>query len=263
MKVLAVDTATSWQSVALLDNTTVLARQDQEAAGSHGTLLLPAIERVLAEAGMTLAQLDGLVCSIGPGSFTGLRVGAATLLGLRAATDLPLALVPTLEAMAWNLHGNESLLCPVLTSRKGELYWAVFRWRNSTTLERIIPEQVGVPQACSRSLTGATLMLGEGWIAMESDIRAALSPSASVTTASPDQSKPSAVSVGLAGIERLRRGEMAGEEVSPVYVQRAEAEVKYEQSGGLSPVARRQARVALKTTARAARQGRPAGKSHG
>lgn len=263
MKVLAVDTATSWQSVALLDDTSVLAQLDQEAAGSHGALLLPAIEAVLAEAGLTLVQLDGLACSIGPGSFTGLRVGAATLLGLRAATDLPLALVPTLEAMAWNLQGNESPLCPVLTSRTGELYWAVFRWRNVTTLEQIISEQVGVPQACARSLTGATLMFGEGWISMESEIRAALSPTVTVTTVSPDRSKASAVSVGRAGIGRLRRGEIAGEEVAPVYVQRAEAEVKYEQSGGLSPVARRQARVALKTAARAARQRPSGGKSHG
>ncbi|HSN04275.1 MAG TPA: tRNA (adenosine(37)-N6)-threonylcarbamoyltransferase complex dimerization subunit type 1 TsaB [Nitrospira sp.] len=262
MRVLAVDTATSWQSVALLDDTTVLARRDQEAAGSHGALLLPAIEAVLAGAGLGLAQLDGLACSIGPGSFTGLRVGTATLLGLRAATDLPLVLVPTLEAMAWNLQGNESPLCPVLTSRKGELYWAVFRWHNGATLERIVPEQVGPPQACAHSLTGATMMFGEGWVAMEADIRAALSPTVTVTTASPDRSKASAVSVGLAGIERLRRGEIAGEEVAPVYVQRAEAEVKYEQSGGLSPVARRQARVALKTTARAARQRPGAGKSH-
>lgn len=263
MKVLAIDTATSWQSVALVDNEAVLARQDQEAAGSHGVLLLPAIERVLDEAGLTLAQLDGLACSIGPGSFTGLRVGAATLLGLRGATDLPLALVPTLEAMAWNLKGHEFPLCPVLTSRKGELYWAVFRWRNGTTLDRILPEQVGAPQACAQSFTGATVLFGEGWTSMEAEIRAALPPSVSVITVSPGLSKPSAVMVGLAGIERLRRGEVAGEEVAPCYVQRAEAEVKFEQSGGLSPVARREARVAFKTTARTARQRPSARKSNG
>lgn len=263
MKVLALDTATSWQSVALIDNEAVLARQDQEAAGSHGILLLPAIERVLDEAGLTLAQLDGLACSIGPGSFTGLRVGAATLLGLRGATDLPLALVPTLEAMAWNLKGHESPLCPVLTSRKGELFWALFRWSPGASLERLLLEQVGTPEACAQSLTGETVLFGEGWTSMEAEIRAALPPAVSVITVSPGLSKPSAVTVGLAGIERLRRGEVAGEDVAPCYVQRAEAEVKFEQSGGLSPVARREARVALKTTARAARQRPSARKSNG
>ena len=128
MKVLAVETATSWQSVAILDESRVLARHDQAAAGSHAKLLLPTIDRLFRETGLTLKQLDGLVVSIGPGSFTGLRVGLATLLGFRTISQLPLAVVPTLEGMAWNLRGTSMLLCPILNSRRGELYWALFRW---------------------------------------------------------------------------------------------------------------------------------------
>lgn len=262
MKVLAVETATSWQSVALLDTAMVLAREDQEATGAHGTFLLPTIGRLLAKAGLTLAQLDGLVCSIGPGSFTGLRVGAATLLGLRAATGLPLVLVPTLEAMAWSLRGTSGPICPVLPSRKGEIYWAVFRWGADGVIERLVPEQVGSPEALARMLTGATTMSGEGWTMMEPAIRSALSPCVTVLPAPGEASQPSAVTVGLAGIQRLRRGEVAGDQVAPLYVQRTEAEIRYEQSGGVSPVARRQARVASKTAARAARQPRSTGKSH-
>lgn len=262
MKVLAVETATSWQSVALLDDDSVLAREDQEATGAHGTLLLPTITRLLAKSGLMLKQLDGLVCSIGPGSFTGLRVGTATLLGLRAATDLPLVLVPTLEAMTWSLRGTSGPICPVLPSRKDEIYWAVFRW-GTDGLERLISEHVGSPQALAQTLTGATTMLGEGWTMMEPVIRAALGPGVTIIPASDDPVRPSAVTVGQAGIERLRRGEVAGDHVAPLYVQRTEAEIRYEQSGGISPVARRQARVATKTAARAARQPRSTGTSHG
>src|SRR5215831_11130885 len=104
MKVLAVETATSWQSVAVLDDSRVLARYDQDAAGSHAKLLLPTIDRLLHETSLTLKQLDGLAVSIGPGSFTGLRVGLATLLGFRTITGLPMAIVPTLEGLAWNLR---------------------------------------------------------------------------------------------------------------------------------------------------------------
>lgn len=263
MKVLAVETATSWQSVALLDTTTVLAREEQEATGAHGTFLLPTIDRLLAKAGLTLARLDGLICSIGPGSFTGLRVGAATLLGLRAATGLPLVLVPTLEAMAWSLKGTSGPICPALPSRKGEIYWAVFQWGIDGVIERLVPEQVGSPEALARMLTGTTLMFGEGWTMMEPAIRSALLPGATVLPAPCEALRPSAVTVGLAGIERLRRGEIAGDQVAPLYVQRTEAEIRYDQSGGVSPVARRQARVASKTAARAARQPRSTGKSHG
>ncbi len=257
MKVLAVETATSWQSVAILDGSRVLARYDQDAAGSHAKLLLPTIDRLFRETGLTLKQLDGLVVSIGPGSFTGLRVGLATLLGFRTISRLPLAVVPTLEGMAWNLRGTPTLLCPILNSRREELYWALFRWTSDDRLERVLSEQVGTPIILGGSLTESVLVFGEGWTVEESAIRASTSSSVTVTEA-PDFAKPSAVSIGLAGIERLRRGEYAGVGISPLYVQRTAAELKYEESGGISPVVLRQERVARKIRARQdAQKGRP------
>ncbi len=261
MKVLAVETATSWQSVAILDGPRVLARHDQDAAGSHAKLLLPTIDRLFSESGLTLAQLDGLVVSIGPGSFTGLRVGLATLLGFRTISQLPLAVVPTLEGMAWNLRGTSTLLCPVLNSRRGELYWALFRWTNEDRLERVVSEQVGTPVVLGNSLTESALLFGEGWTVEASAIRSSLPPSVKITEV-PDQAmKPSAVSIGLAGIERLRRGERAGIGISPLYVQRTAAELKYEESGGISPVVLRQERVARKVQARRAVVRTPSGRT--
>ena len=250
MKILAVDTSTSWQSVAILDESRVLARCDQEAIGSHAKLLLPTIDQLFRETGLTLKQLDGLVVSIGPGSFTGLRVGLATLLGFRTISQLPLAVVPTLEGMAWNLRGTSTLLCPILNSRRGELYWALFRWTSEDRLERVMSEQVGTPIMLGSSFREPVLVFGEGWTVEASAIRASMSPSVMVTEASDSFMKPSAVSIGLAGRERLRHGEHAGIGISPLYVQRTAAELKYEESGGLSPVALRQERVARKVNAR-------------
>jgi tRNA threonylcarbamoyladenosine biosynthesis protein TsaB len=253
MKILAVETATSWQSVAVLDDGRILARREQSAAGLHGMLLLPAIDHVLKDAGLRLTELDGLACSVGPGSFTGIRVGVSTCLGLRAATDLPIALVPTLEAMAWNVKGAAFPLCPVLTSRKGEVYWAIFRWTGEGRLERVLVERVGSPDALARSLTEKTTLFGEGWSAMESDIRAVLPAAVTVEPAPEAAAKPSAVAVGMIGVQRLRQGEIAGHQVTPLYVQRAEAEIRFEQAGGVSPVARRQERVTKKVAERMAR----------
>ncbi|HEY6085817.1 MAG TPA: tRNA (adenosine(37)-N6)-threonylcarbamoyltransferase complex dimerization subunit type 1 TsaB [Nitrospira sp.] len=246
MKVLAVDTATAWQSVALLDDQTVLARHDQQTSASHSALLLPTIDRLFAETGTALKQLDGLIVSIGPGSFTGLRVGLATMLGFRTVTGLPLAVVPTLEGMAWNLRGAALPVCPVLNSRRGELYWAVFRWTADDQLERVLAEQVGTPERLGSILTGNTILFGEGWAAESDAIRSAISSPATVVETPAHVWRPSAVSVGFAGLARLRRGEQAGMGISPLYVQRAEAELQYEQSGGLSPLARRQAKISRK-----------------
>ena len=252
MKVLAVETATSWQSVAILDGSRVLARYDQDAAGSHAKLLLPTIDRLFCETGLTVKQLDGLAVSIGPGSFTGLRVGLATLLAFRTISRLPLAVVPTLEGMAWNLRGASTLLCPVLNSRRGELYWALFRWAGNDRLERVMSEQVGTAAMLGSSLTGSAVVYGEGWTVEESAVRASISSSVTVIEASDSAKNPSAVSIGLAGIELLRRGEHAGVGISPLYVQRTAAELKYEESGGISPVTLRQERVAKKENARLA-----------
>lgn len=252
MKVLAVETSTSWQSVAILDDSRVLARHDQDAGGSHAKLLLPTIDRLFSETGLTLKQLDGLVVSIGPGSFTGLRVGLATLLGFRTISQLPLAVVPTLEGMAWNLRGTAAMLCPILNSRRGELYWALFRWTSEDRLERVVAEQVGTPVMLGNSLTESALVFGEGWTVEAAAIRSSLPSSTTVTEAPDHAMKPSAVSVGLAGIARLQRGERAGVGIGPLYVQRTAAELKYEESGGISPVALRQERMARNVQARAA-----------
>jgi tRNA threonylcarbamoyladenosine biosynthesis protein TsaB len=253
MKILAVETATTWQSVAILEDDRILAMHAQEAGGVQGSLLLPTIDRLISQSGLQLGDLSGLACSIGPGSFTGIRVGIATCLGLRGATGLPLTLVPTLEAMARNLEPATAPVCPMLVSRRGEVYWAIFRWNGDGRLDRVVGEQVGTPGAFAQSLTEPTLVFGAGWSSMESEIRTALPASVIVTVGPQQVFKPSAIQVARIGLERLRRGELAGDLVAPLYVQRAEAEIQYERSGGASPVARRQQRVATKVAERLAR----------
>lgn len=252
MKILAIETATTWQSVAILDGTGVLAQHGQEAGGAHGALLLPTIDRLLTQSQVKLHELSGLVCSAGPGSFTGIRVGLATGLGLRAATGLPLVLVPTLEAMAWNVDSTIPI-CPLLPSRRGEVYWAIFRRGVDGHVERMLGEQVGTEQAFVQSLHEPTLVFGAGWTTMDPETHDRLAKAGTVRVGSEHVFTPSAVSVARVGMSRLQRGEVAGEVVAPLYVQRAEADIQYERSGGLSPVARRQGRVERKTAERLAR----------
>ncbi|HEX5645660.1 MAG TPA: hypothetical protein VFX56_01710, partial [Nitrospira sp.] len=154
---------------------------------------------------------------------------------------------------------NSSVLpiCPIVTSRKGEVYWAVFRRTGDDQLYRLLSECVGSPADLARSLTEHTQVFGDGWSAMQSEIRAAL-PGSVTVTAGPPEVKPSAVAVAVLGAQRLRRGECAGDRVEPLYVQRAQAELQYDQSGGVSPMRRRQERVTKKIADRLARgsQGR-------
>lgn len=247
MKILAVETATAWQSVALLEGESVLAQVMQDAKGSHARTLLPAIDRLFDETGLTLRDLQGLAVSIGPGSFTGLRVGLSTMVGFRTVTGLPLVVVPTLEAMAWNVRGTSLVICPMVTSRIGEVYWAHYHWTDPLTLVRLLDERVGTPQAVAQSVTTPMLMCGDGWLAYGKDIRAALGADARMLDEPDAQAmRPSAVSVGLASLGRFAAGDVAGTGIAPRYVQRTEAEAMHERFGGVPAAGRRRQRVAGK-----------------
>lgn len=247
MKVLAVETATAWQSVAILDGERILARTAQDAKGSHARTLLPAIDRLFKETGLTLNDLQGLAVSIGPGSFTGLRVGLATMLGFRTVTKLPLVVVPTLEAMAWNLRGTSLPICPILKSRIGEVYWAQYQWTDRRTLVQLLDERVGSPHALAQTIEKPLLVCGDGWLTYGDDIRAASGLDARMLTeADAEAMHPSAVSVALAALPRLAKGEVAGIGVAPRYVQRTAAELTQERRDGRSAAELRQQRVARK-----------------
>jgi len=125
---LGIDTATSLGGVALVSGTGIVAAYGADVRGAHGPRLMGAVERVLADADLALDDLTGIGVSIGPGSFTGLRVGVATAMGLGRAADLPLFPVPTLETLAWGVpHPAGALVAPTLMSRRNEVYGAVYR----------------------------------------------------------------------------------------------------------------------------------------
>ncbi len=245
---LAIETATAWQSVALLQGERVLAIAEQDAGGSHARSLMGAIDRVLRETSLGLKELQGLALSIGPGSFTGLRVGLATMLGFHAVLGTPVVPVPTLEAMVWNLRSVHGLLVPVLKSRHNEVYWAVYEWLPGPVLHTRIAEQVGPPSSVSQALqgTGSGTLFGNGWQAYEQEIRQAIESIGGHVRESPEQQRPSAVNVALAARLRIERGQLPEGNIVPLYVQRTEAEVKFDEQRGVSALERRRERVAKK-----------------
>lgn len=256
---LAIDTATAWQSVALLRDEQVLALREQDADGSHARSLMGSIDCLLREAGLSLNDFQGLAVSIGPGSFTGLRVGLATMLGFRAVLGTPIVTVPTLEAMAWNLRDVKGLLVPVLKSRHNEVYWAAYEWMPGTGLRTHLAEQVGAPASVAQALQVAKVctLFGDGWQAYETDIREAVEAAGGqVREVSPAQQRPSAASVGLAGLQRLEMEQVAQQELVPRYVQRTEAEVKFDEQQGVSALERRRKRVADKLAQGRGKRGR-------
>jgi len=124
---LGIDTTTPLGGLALAGRHGLVAEYATDVRGSHAPRVMRGVERLLADAGLAAGELGGIGVSIGPGSFTGLRVGVATAMGLARATGLPLFAVPTLEAMAWGAPASGRAVAVVMNARMGEVYGAVYR----------------------------------------------------------------------------------------------------------------------------------------
>ena len=140
MKILALDSSAIVATVALCEDEALLGELTVNNGNTHSETLLPMVEFLLDRFGLTPDDLDALAVSKGPGSFTGVRIGAATVKGLAFGTSLPCVGVSTLEALAYNLIGYDGLICPVMNARRKQVYTALFRAKDGV-LERILPDQ--------------------------------------------------------------------------------------------------------------------------
>jgi tRNA threonylcarbamoyladenosine biosynthesis protein TsaB len=166
--VLAFDTATAVASVAVSDGSVLLAELDGPAEVKHGEMLLSVVEAALARAKVTLAQVELLAAGIGPGSFTGVRVGLATAKGLALATGKPLVGVVSLRAMgrgAADTSGGS--VAPVLDAYRNEVYSALYQVRGDGKLVEQLPPLNQPPKEAAKRMrqvttTGPIILCGNG-----------------------------------------------------------------------------------------------------
>lgn len=127
MLILALESTAQIASAALWQDGEMLALSSLSSGNTHSTTLLPMVEQMLKNTGRRISDMDLFACTVGPGSFTGVRIGAATLQGLAFGTDKPCVGVSSLTAMAYQLRGFPGILCPVIGARRSQLYSALFR----------------------------------------------------------------------------------------------------------------------------------------
>lgn len=139
MKLLALDTSTEYLTLAITDGVKVLGRLHKKAPRSHSSLLMPMIEQLLKKARLKLKDLDGFCIGVGPGSFTGLRIGVATVKGMAFVTGLPIVAVPTFDAIAKNAGRTRGVVCVVLDARKNKVYGCFYRSDGNGRIRRISP----------------------------------------------------------------------------------------------------------------------------
>lgn len=164
MYILGIETATSVISVALMDDDRLVVEYLINNPKTHSVNLMPLIKNALTEADATPEQLEAIAVSLGPGSFTGLRIGISTAKTLAQVWGLPVVGVNTLEALAYPFTGLKGYLCPVLNARKNEVYAAVYETGDNILTCRLGPLALTPLELATklRTIGQSLALLGEG-----------------------------------------------------------------------------------------------------
>ncbi|MBI3088066.1 MAG: tRNA (adenosine(37)-N6)-threonylcarbamoyltransferase complex dimerization subunit type 1 TsaB [Candidatus Omnitrophica bacterium] len=214
MKLLAIETSSSQLGVAVLDEAKVLASYEVLAERVHAVELPQALTRVLQESDSTLEQLDGVAVDIGPGSFTGLRIGIAFVKALLFRFKKPLVGVPSLDVLASNAALSPDLICPIVDAKQRKVYAALYRGEagllkkqsdyHLLSVDELIPELLRGLTPKGSDPEGSVLFVGDGIALYEAVLKERLGDRARF--AAPDLWLPRAATLGRLGLERLRQG---------------------------------------------------------
>ncbi len=221
--ILAVETSTLTASVAILVDGTI-AIEKESGVNSHSELLLPLIDDCLKATGLALDDLQTIAVGAGPGSFTGLRIGMATVKGLCFAMGLSLTPVSSLAALAFDLNSDDddTLLIPVLDARRSEIY-AGFYHRVGATLEskgeeRVLPPE-GLAELVAEHNAASVLLCGDGATKYK-ELLEAIGPMDFRSRQTPSASAVAQLAQHMSPLERISTA-------APTYVRLPEAQIKF------------------------------------
>lgn len=234
MLILAIDAATRYSGIAVLEDEVTLAEYAVQSQLTHSQRLLPAIDLLLGDLPRSVSDVDAIVVSKGPGSFTGLRIGMSLAKGLAQALSIPIVGIGSLEHWAHSLqqHREELLFLPLLDAQRGEFYSALYAWGDDSFRDMAVFLE---PKARSLAALQSELRpYGERTIVITGDIlpkrRAELSDwianqDACFVLADDILARPRPASLGLLGLQRLQRGETDSLfSLAPEYLRLSEAE---------------------------------------
>lgn len=230
MYVLGIDTATMVCGIGLADQGRIVAEMNLHTRKTHSERLMPMIQQMIADAELTPQDLSGIAVSIGPGSFTGLRIGITTAKSMAFALRVPVVGIPTLEALAAQFPYSGYLICPIIDAQKGNVYTALYRTDGGYP-QRINEYQVlSMNDAVQHMLSCGQPVIITGEISEFHDqVQNAVDTSSILHLAPASHRMPRGSIIAALGLRQLLKGQ--GEDpdtLTPFYLRRSEAEVLWE-----------------------------------
>jgi tRNA threonylcarbamoyladenosine biosynthesis protein TsaB len=231
MKILSVETSTMLGGIAIMDDASgLIAETRMNVKSTHSERLMTEIDHVLKQSGLDMSRIDAFAIAIGPGSFTGLRIGLSTVKGFSYATGRPIVSIPTLDAFAWNFPFSCYPVCTLLDARKKEVYAALFVWEEDG-FRKLKNEQAVKISKFLEEVKGLSykhiIFAGEGAVLYQDEIIRHMRGAA--IFASPEKMIPSPSNVAFLALQKAQRGEFSEPvSLSPFYVRKSEAEMKWD-----------------------------------
>ena len=204
LKILSIDTSSKLCNVAILEDTTLIKKIELNNGLTHSESLMPLIKKILHDCNLKLADINLLVCDIGPGSFTGLRIGVATVKAFSDSLNIPCVGISSLEVLAYYMKDN-GIVCTSIDARNDNCYFAIYEHKNSKY--NVIEE----PQFASNDYVDNLIKTKyfDKSIHFISDTDYSLSVE----------------HLGIAGFIKFKSNNYEGEEISPLYLKKTQAEM--------------------------------------
>ena len=220
--ILALDSTAEVSTVAVCDREKLLSEITVNTGNTHSATLLPAVEQALRMAEISVNDVDVFACSTGPGSFTGVRIGAATIKGIAYGKNKPCVSVSTLEALAYNLSDRDGIVCPVMNARRGQVYNALFEAK-SGEITRLCPDRALSITELDEELSGKELpvfLCGDGYGITRDGFK-----KTEVKEVGIRQRYQSAYSVSQIALKKYENNEtVTDSELVPIYLRPSQAE---------------------------------------
>ncbi|NLK00861.1 MAG: tRNA (adenosine(37)-N6)-threonylcarbamoyltransferase complex dimerization subunit type 1 TsaB [Clostridia bacterium] len=229
MLVLAVDSATNAAGAAVVSEEGILGEFFLNTEKTHSEKLMPLIDQLLRDTGLDLQDIGGIAVSIGPGSFTGLRIGLAAVKGLALFLDKPVVGIPSLDGLARNISPVSGLLCPVIYARRDEVYSALYI-HTAGGIERISHYMAVSPRRLVSLLENLdnkeVIFIGDGLDIFPQDLRDSLGPGCNI--AGREHRLTRASTIGFLGLEKLKAGKKDNlDDLVPFYIRASAAETRW------------------------------------
>lgn len=226
MRILAIESSAVTASIAILTDNVLTAEYTVNYKKTHSQTLLPMIDEVCKMTECDIDSVDLIAVSAGPGSFTGLRIGAATGKGIALALNKKMAAVPTLKAMAYNVYGTDDIICPVMDARRQHLYTALYKFdERGKLVELEAPSLISYEELASKLnvLEKCVIFVGDGIEPARETFEHKLTCKYSFAPANISTQRAS--SVALAAKEMYENGEcIEAAQMKPEYLRPSQAE---------------------------------------